>query len=757
LKRSGQNAGTPKETADPAHPDAQAERRRLAEAREHRAPWYRWGPYLSERQWGTVREDYSPDGAAWDYFPHDHARARAYRWGEDGMLGICDNNGRLCFALALWNEADPILKERMFGLSGSQGNHGEDIKEYYFYLDCTPSHAYMKALYKYPQRAFPYADLLAENRRRGKSQPEYELIDTGVFSENRYFDVVVEYAKADPEDILIRITATNRGPAPAPLHLLPTLWFRNTWAWGSHPDRPELRIVDAGPGGGDPGYSLVRATHRDLGEYWLACRDGPPVFFTENETNFQRLWGAPNRTPYAKDGIHDAVVHGRMEAVNPIGTGTKAAAHYVRRIGPGGSEQIALRLSSRGPEHPFADIAEVFSKRQAEADVFYRGFGPKDMPEDARGVQRQAFAGLLWSKQFYHYNVATWLDGDPAGPAPPESRKHGRNTEWRHLDNAEIVSMPDTWEFPWYAAWDLAFHCIPLALVDPDFAKRQLILLLREWYMHPNGQLPAYEWALGDVNPPVHAWAAWRVYKIARRITGTADHAFLERVFHKLLLNFTWWVNRKDIEGRNVFQGGFLGLDNIGVFDRGKPLPDGGHLDQADGTAWMGMYCLNMLAIALELAHVDHAYEDVATKFLEHFLYIAGALNGIGSEGIAMWDDQDEFFYDVMHSGGHQQRLQVRSLVGVLPLLAVETIEPGLVDALPDFKARLEWFLAHRPQLASLVSRWYEPGMGERRLFARVRGHRMKRVLRRLLDPGGASCSAATPTGGGRCGSRSTS
>ncbi|HKV44800.1 MAG TPA: glucosidase [bacterium] len=717
--------------------DPQAERRRLAETREGRAAWDRWGPYLSERQWGTVREDYSADGAAWEYFPHDHARSRAYRWGEDGMLGVCDNHGLLCFALALWNEADPILKERMFGLTGAEGNHGEDIKECYYYLDCTPSHAYMKALYRYPQRAFPYAELVAENRRRGRSEPEYELIDTGVFAEDRYFDVVVEYAKADPEDILIRITATNRGPRAAPLHLLPTLWFRNTWAWGNDDRRPELRLDEVPPGSPEAarGYRLVRAVHHRLGERWLACQGAPELLFTENETNFQRLWGIANRAPVVKDGVHEAVVHERRSAVSANGTGTKVAVHYTFQIAPGASERVELRLAPGRPARPFADSAGIVERRRAEADAFYQGFGPADMPEDARRVQRQAFAGLLWSKQFYHYNVATWLDGDPAGPPPPPARAHGRNADWRHLDNAEIVSMPDTWEFPWYAAWDLAFHCIPLALVDPDFAKQQLILLLREWYMHPNGQLPAYEWAFGDVNPPVHAWAAWRVYKIARRITGVADRSFLERVFLKLLLNFTWWVNRKDVEGRNVFQGGFLGLDNIGVFDRSQPLPGGGHIDQADGTAWMGMYCLNMLAIALELARDDPAYEDVATKFLEHFLYIAGALNNIGGDGIAMWDETDEFFYDVLHSGGRQEQLRVRSVVGIIPLLAVETIEPVLLEKLPDFRARLEWFLANRPQLAGLVSRWYEPGTGERRLFALARGHRMKRVLRRMLDP----------------------
>ncbi|HYM92096.1 MAG TPA: glucosidase, partial [bacterium] len=543
---------------------------RLAEVRERQVPWYRWGPYLSQRQWGTVREDYSPGGAAWEYFPHDHARSRAYRWGEDGLLGICDNHAFLCFAAALWNEADPILKERVFGLSGPEGNHGEDVKEYYYFLDCTPSHSYMRGLYKYPQRAFPYEALVAENRRRGRNRPEYELLDTGIFEGGRYFDIVVEYAKADPEDILIRITATNRGAEPAPLHVLPTLWFRNTWAWGYDGRRPELRAVEPGPGtrrGAAPGFRVLKATHPRLGAYWLACRGAPGLLFTENETNAQRLWRVPNRTAVVKDGIHCAVVGGRADAVSLTPTGTKAAAHYPVRIAAGASQRIELRLSSRPPARPFDDAEAIFSQRQAEADAFYRRLGPEDMPEDARGVQRQAFAGLLWSKQFYCYDVAAWLDGDPAGPAPPEARRRGRNSGWRHLSNEDVISMPDTWEFPWYAAWDLAFQCIPMALVDPDFAKRQLIMLLREWYMHPNGQLPAYEWAFADVNPPVHAWAAWRVYKIARRVTGTADRAFLERVFHKLLLNFTWWVNRQDPEGRNVFQGGFLGLDNIGVFD----------------------------------------------------------------------------------------------------------------------------------------------------------------------------------------------
>jgi hypothetical protein len=714
--------------------DPEAERRRIADAAAGRAAWRRWGPYLAERQWGTVREDYSADGRAWEYFPHDMARSRAYRWGEDGLLGISDERGHLCLALALWNEADPILKERLFGLTGTQGNHGEDVKEYYFFLDGTPSHAYLKALYKYPHRAFPYAELIAENGRRSRADPEFELLDTGVFAGDRYFDVLVEYGKADPEDIVLRVTATNRGPDAAPLHVLPTLWFRNTWSWAAGVPRPELRVVPPGPGLPAPGVSRVRAVHETLGEYWLACRDAPAVLVTENETNFERLWGVPNRTPYVKDGINDAVVHGRMEAVNPAGTGTKAAAHYVLRLPPGASRAVELRLSRALPPDPFADAAAVLERRRAEADAFYAALAGASMPEDARRVQRQALAGLLWSQQFYHYNVARWLDGDPAGPPPPPARRHGRNADWRHLDNAEVLSMPDTWEFPWYAAWDLAFHCVPLAALDPEFAKGQLILLLREWYMHPNGQLPAYEWAFGDVNPPVHAWAAWRVYQAAAATSGRPDLEFLQRVFHKLLLNFTWWVNRKDVEGRNVFQGGFLGLDNIGVLDRSLPL-DRGHIDQADGTAWMGMYCLNMLAIALELARHDRAYEDVATKFFEHFLYIAGALNNLGEDGIALWDEQDEFFYDVLHADTTQRRMRVRSVVGLIPLLAVETVEPERLAGLPDFTARMEWFLKHRPDLAGLVSRWYEPGVGERRLFALVRGHRMKRVLRRMLDP----------------------
>jgi hypothetical protein len=719
-----------------------AERVRLAEARERKVPWRRWGPYLSDRQWGTVREDYSAGGSAWDAFPHDHARSRAYRWGEDGLLGISDDRGLLCFALALWNEADPILKERLFGLTGREGNHGEDVKEYYYYLDSTPTHSYMRALYKYPQRAFPYADLVAENRRRGRGAPEYELLDTGAFAENRYFDITVEYAKADPEDIVIRISAANRGTDLAPLHLLPTLWFRNTWSWGRDDRRPELRALEMAEmlQGMDAHASapmrVVQATHARLGDYWLACEGEPHLLFTENESNDERLWGVPNRTRYVKDGINDAVVDGAAGTVNPNEVGTKAAAHYTLTIAPGDTRTVLLRLSAHRSSAPFSGAAELLAARRAEADAFYAPLADPCVSNDAKLVQRQAFAGLLWCKQLYYYDVGEWLEGDPAGPPPPEGRRHGRNGDWRHLNNLDVISMPDAWEYPWFAAWDLAFHCIPLALVDPAFAKQQLTLLVREWYMHPNGQLPAYEWAFGDVNPPVHAWAAWRVYKIEKRLTGRADRAFLERIFHKLLLNFTWWVNRKDSDGHNVFQGGFLGLDNIGVFDRSAMLPTGGHLEQSDGTAWMGMYSLNMLTIALELARENPVYEGVATKFFEHFLSIASAMNDIGGEGVSLWDEQDEFFYDVLHLPDDEMRpLRLRTLVGLIPLLAVETIEPDLLEALPQFKARLEWFLRHRPQLASLVSRWQEPGAGERRLLALVRGHRMKQLLKRMLDP----------------------
>ena len=710
--------------------DATAERRRLAETADGSVRWDRWGPYLADRQWGTVREDYSPDGEAWTWFPHDHARSRAYRWGEDGLLGISDDFGRMCFAIALWNGADPILKERLFGLSGPEGNHGEDVKEVYHFLDATPSHAYLKARYRYPQRAFPYTELVEENRRRTRDDPEYELVDTGAFADGRFFDVVVEYAKAGPDDILIRISATNRGPEAAPLHLLPTLWFRNTWSWGRHHARPVLTAEDPIDGG-----VVVRAEHVQLGIYHLVAGGSPTLLFTENETNTERIWGTPNGSPYVKDGIGAAVVGGVAAAVNPAGTGTKVAAHYQSSLAPGASETILLRLTKGDAVAPAADANDVFATRIAEADAFYATLTGGTLNADEALVQRQAFAGLVWCKQAYRYDVAEWLDGDPAMPPPPASRLDGRNSGWRELNNDDVLSMPDSWEYPWYAAWDLAFHCLPLAVLDPAFAKNQLLTLTREWYMHPNGQLPAYEWAFSDVNPPVHAWAAWRVYKIDRRVSGVADRDFLERVFHKLLLNFTWWVNRKDNDGRNIFQGGFLGLDNIGVFDRSAPLPVPGHLGQADGTAWMGMYSLNMLVIALELAADNPVYEDIATKFFEHFLYIAGALNAVGVDTIPLWDHEDQFFYDTLHlETGEFIPLKVRSIVGLIPLLAVETLEPDLLERMPAFRRRMRWFLANRPELSHLVASWEDPGVGERRLLALVHGHRMKALLRRMLD-----------------------
>jgi len=703
------------------------------------AAWRQWGPYLSERAWGTVREDYSAGGTAWDYFPHDHARSRVYRWNEDGLAGICDSAQFLCFALALWNGRDPILKERLFGLTGNEGNHGEDVKEYYYYLDSTPTHSYMQMLYKYPHGEFPYRWLVEENRRRTKADAEFELVDTGIFAEDRYCDVFVEYAKADPEDVLVRITACNRGPDAATLHLLPTLWFRNTWAWGYDTRRP---LLSAGPAAAPrAGVRIVHAQHHLLGDYTLYCEDADDLLFTENETNAMRLFGTPNPASHVKDGFHAFLVDGDETAVSPEPRGTKAAARYERVIPAGGTMTVRLRLCRAAApgqvrRAPFADFDKLVAQRKREADEFYGELEPAaGMDDDLRRVQRQAFAGMLWSKQFFHYNVQQWLDGDPAQPPPPPERLNGRNHQWRHLNNADVISMPDAWEYPWYAAWDLGFHCIPLAVVDPEFAKQQLILLGREWYQHPNGQIPAYEWAFSDVNPPVYAWAAWRVYQIDRKRCGRGDIAFLERVFHKLLLNFTWWVNRKDTEDNNVFEGGFLGLDNIGVFDRSAPLPTGGYIEQSDGTSWMGVFSLNLMTIALELARTNPSYEDIATKFFEHFLYIASAMNDMGGDGMSLWDEEDQFFYDVLrHPSGRRERLKLRSLVGLTPLFAVETIEPATLEALPAFKCRLEWFLEHRPDLAKLVSRWEEPGLGERRLIALVRGHRMKRLLARMLD-----------------------
>jgi hypothetical protein len=712
--------------------------------------WRLWGPYVSDRAWGTVREDYSPYGTAWEYLSHDAARSRAFRWSEDGIAGICDEEQRLCFALALWNGKDPILKERFFGLTGNEGNHGEDVKEYYFYLDSTPSHSYMRMLYKYPQAAFPYADLVETSKRRSKGDPEYELLDSGVFAGDRYCDVFVEYAKADPEDVLIRVTAANRGPDRAELHLLPTLWFRNTWCWSGRVDepRPVLRRSRSDPHG-------ITAEHATLGRYRLSCHLGrtetgstdgahskPELLFTENETNLERIFGVANPQPYVKDAFHELLVAGRAGVVNPAEIGTKAAAHYRFDVPPGGVATVCLRLAKAAPvaAHSMGaaapDFERVFAERRADADEFFASLHPAEtVDEDQRHVQRQALAGLFWTKQFFHYNVGRWLDGDPGEPPPPAERRNGRNHTWRHLDARDVLSVPDKWEYPWFAAWDLAFHCIALAIADPEFAKSQLVLMGREWYQHPNGQTPAYEWAFGDVNPPVLAWAAWRVYQIDRKHTGRGDLVFLERVFHKMMLNFTWWVNRKDQEGNNVFEGGFLGMDNIGVFDRSAPLPTGGYLEQSDATSWMGMFCLNLLRIALELATHNRAYEDIATKFFEHFLQIASAMNDMGGKGIALWDQEDSFFYDVLRiPDGQSVPLKIRSMVGLVPLFAVTTIEPEELEMLPDFKQRLEWFLENRPDMASLVSRWTEPGAGERRLLAILRGHRMKCVLRRMLD-----------------------
>jgi hypothetical protein len=713
-----------------------AEAERLASDARRTKNWKRWGPYLAERQWGTVREDYSAGGNVWDYFTHDQARSRAYRWGEDGLLGICDRQGRLCFALALWNERDPILKERLFGLTGPEGNHGEDVKEQYFYLDSTPTHSYLKALYKYPQAEFPYQRLVEENRSRGKADPELELIDTGVFEENRYFDVIAEYAKADTDDIAIRITVANRGPEAATVHLLPTLWFRNTWSWGregeGYSGKPSLR--QTGPG------RLV-AEHSVLGRYELQAElsghfPSPRLLFTENETNVARLFGASNPTPYVKDAFHRAVIEGENEAVNPAGEGTKAAVHYVLRVPAGEERVVRLRLHrSQGTDlRAFgAGFERLFESRIAEADAFYAERLSEAATEDERRVVRQGYAGLLWSKQFYHYIAGHWLEGDPAQPAPPSERLAGRNAEWPHVFNRDIISMPDKWEYPWFAAWDLAFHMIPFARIDPHFAKEQLLLLLREWYMHPNGQIPAYEFAFSDVNPPVHAWACWRVYKMTGP-KGQRDRLFLERAFHKLLLNFTWWVNRKDPDGRNLFAGGFLGLDNIGVFDRSRPLPTGGHLEQADGTAWMAFYCNTMLAMALELASEDPAYEDVASKFFEHFIAIADAINTLGGTGL--WSEEDGFYYDQLHADGMHTPLRIRSLVGAMPLIAVEVLEEDKFAHLEGFKRRLEWFLKNRRDVASQIACMLprEAGGTVQRLLAIPSRDRLERVLRYLLD-----------------------
>jgi Glycosyl hydrolase family 63 C-terminal domain len=702
-----------------------AEAARLADIGKG-AKWQRWGPYPSDRQWGTVREDYSPNGTAWEYLPHDQARSRAYRWGEDAIGGFSDDQLLLCLGLALWNGHDPILKERLFGLTNSEGNHGEDVKELYYYLDGTPTHSYMRMLYKYPQAAFPYTQLVEENRRRGKGMAEFELIDTGVFAESRYFDVEIEYAKADPDDILMQVTIYNRAPEEASLQVLPQLWARNIWSWKAESMKPRLLAR---------GSDSISIDHPLLTPMRLHCEGRPQFLFCENDTNIRRLGGMNAPGQYFKDGINDYIVNGDPAAVNPARLGTKVAAHYQLTLPAGGNARLRLRLTNDGDDHGFDDFSDVFHRRRAEADEFYAELERDIDDPDTRRVHRQSLAGMLWTKQFYNFDIAEWLDGDPLQPAPPESRRHGRNSDWRHLNNADIISVPDKWEYPWYASWDLAFHSVILARVDPAYAKRQLVLLTRDWYMHPNGQLPAYEWAFGDVNPPVHAWATWRLYEIDRERSGQGDRAFLEMVFHRLMLNFTWWVNRKDAEGRNIFQGGFLGLDNIGIFDRSAPLPTGGTINQSDGTAWMAMYTLNLMRIALELALEDRVYEDLATKFFEHFLYIAEAMTNIGGEGIGLWDETDEFYYDVLHlPDGERIPLRLRSMVGLIPLFAVEVLDSSVFTRLPRFTARLRWFLDHRPKLARLVSRWVDPSAGERHLLSLLRGHRMKRLLARMLD-----------------------
>jgi hypothetical protein len=699
------------------------ERQRLAKAERQEEHWRRWGTYISDRAWGTVREDYSPNGTAWDYFPFEHAHLRAFRWSEDALLGWCDNHQRICFGIALWNGRDHILKERLYGLSGPQGNHSEDVKELYYYLDGTPTHSYCKGLYKYPQAAFPYEQLAQENRRRSRLDPEFELIDTGVFDEDRYFDVFVEYAKADVNDTRIRITAVNRGPEAAPLWILPTVWFRNTWTWGRSKNVPPHASAES--------EEVVALFEPALGAYLFECPGSEELLFTENNSNSLRLWGLPNHGG-AKDAFAQYVIEGNAGAVNAERRGTKACGLYKWDLAPGESRSVILRLAPRLPSAAPGDSGEVFARRIAEADAFYGSIPSVPLSADGTEVCRQAFAGLVWTKQYYHYVIEDWIEGDPYTYPPPPGRRHGRNSQWPHLFNADVISMPDKWAYPWYAAWDLAFHMVPFAMIDADFAKKQMALFLREWYLHPNGQLPAYEWALGDVNPPVHAWACWRIYQIDRRLNGRADHAFLERCFHKLLMNFTWWVNRKDTLGNNIFEGGFLGLDNIGIFDRSSPLPTGGTLEQSDGTSWMAMYSLNMLTIALELAQRNPTYEDIASKFFEHFLYIASAAN---KEDGSIWDEADGFYYDLLRlPSGEWFRMKVRSMVGIIPLFAMETIEPAIIDNLPGFRRRMQWFLRNRPDLCCNLASMTDRGMHERRMLSLVDPVRLRRILARVLD-----------------------
>ena len=713
-----------------------AEEKRLEEARTRDRDWKLWGCYLSERAWGTVREDYSADGSAWSYFPFEHAVSKAYRWNEDGIGGISDRKQRICFALSLWNGKDEFLKERLFGLGGNEGNHGEDVKEYYFYLDNTPTHSYMKFLYKYPQNPFPYKELHAENAKRDKNDSEFELLDTGIFDDNKYFDVFIEYAKADIDDICIKITAHNRGDEAAPLHLLPTVWFRNRWSWYEKSNKPQMRIAEINT----RNISAIDMTEERNGNYRLYCEGSLPILFTENDTNFEKIYNGKNTSPFVKDSINDFVVGNKQAAINPNQTGTKAAVHYDFEIAPHSSETIYLRLSADeliiASHDGFIEECEaVFRRRLAEADEFYADIIPENLDDDAKNVMRQSLAGMLWSKQFYNYVVKIWLEGDAEFPPPPIGHQTGRNSEWTHLYNDDVISMPDKWEYPWYAAWDLAFHCVSLAIVDSEFAKDQLILLLREWYMHPNGQIPAYEWAFSDVNPPVHAWAALRVYQIEAKRRGAADRDFLEKVFHKLLLNFTWWVNRKDEEGNNVFEGGFLGLDNIGVFDRNMKLPLGGHLEQSDGTSWMAMFCLNMLAIAFELAKEDNVYEDVASKFFEHFVYISDAMNNVGNENTELWNERDGFYYDVLHLPDQRNiPIKLRSMVGLIPLFAVETLEAEWLETLPSFKKRTDWFIKNRSDLIDDIACLQSNGVNDRRLLALVNPERLRRILRTMLS-----------------------
>jgi hypothetical protein len=686
--------------------------------------WRRWGPYLSDRQWGTVREDYSEHGTAWDYFPHDHARSRAYRWGEDALAGFSDDQQFWCLGLALWNGNDPILKERLFGLTNAEGNHGEDVKELYFHTDATPSHSYMRMLYKYPQAAFPYAQLVAENARRDRSQPEYEILDTGVFEDDRFFDITVEYAKAAADDVLMRVTVSNRAARAADLHVLPQLWARNIWSWGDGIAKPELQLRR---------NNLVAASHPSMGLMDFEIDQPAPWLFCENETNMKRLFGVEAAGPF-KDGINDFVVGGVATAIRDD-AGTKCAAHVKLSVAAHGSVTIRLRLRPEQSTEPaFAGFDAIMAQRLREADEFYAALQIAIAEPDVRLVQRQALAGLIWSKQFYNFDVRRWLEGDPGQPTPPAARWTGRNADWQHLSNADIVSMPDKWEYPWYASWDLGFQAVTFALIDPAFAKAQVLLLLADRYMHPNGQIPAYEWAFGDANPPLQSWAAWRIFEIDLRLTGTPDLSFLRKVFNKLLLNFGWWVNRKDANGLNIFQGGFLGLDNIEIFDRSAPLPTGGMIDQVDGTAWMASFALFMLRIALELAKTEPDYQDIAIKFFEHFLLIAEAMSRAGG-GADFWNEEDSFFYDLLRlPSGEAVPLRARSIVGLTPLMAVQVLEPEIRDTLPAFTARMNWFLQHRPELAKLISNWNVPGHGDRRLLSLLRGHRMKCLLARLLD-----------------------